>query len=344
MPAPNAREQAALDWFSRCDRGLSPEQEAEFETWLAADPTHAALFNEMAGTWNLLGRGAAATVLAPPAVPAAPTHRLLRAWALSCAAAAAIALAYVGYWHPAHYSGEITTQVGGLRTLNLPDGTLVALNTDSVLAADFSPAERLVRLERGEAHFTVARNPARPFIVEAGGVSVRAVGTAFNVRLDDHAIEVLVTEGRVRVDDAVSGHSLLAHAPDVDSATMDAFGAPVLTANQKVVVARPAPAARVEAVLPASAGAAVSSEEVRRELAWREGRLEFELAPLRGIVAEFNRYNRHQLAIADPDLAAKCFGGSFRSDDPAGFVRMLHDNYGVRVEETESASILRAAR
>ena len=339
LPAPSETEEAALAWFARCQRGLSEPQEAEFQQWLGADPRHAALFNELDGTWALLGR---AGELAPVAMAAPPrsgwSSRLARL-GLPLAAAAALALAYAAWWRPAHYSGATTTEVGALRVLHLPDGSLVTLNTDSAVAAAFSPDERRVRLERGEAHFVVAKNPARPFIVEAGGVSVRAVGTAFNVRLDAKAVEVLVTEGKVRVDDTVSGQSLLARPTGLTGEALTDLGQPVLVSGQKVSVALPTP---VATRLRETTATPVSTEEIHRELAWQERRLDFELATLDEIVAEFNRYSHHRLVVDDPALAQKRFGGSFKPDDQAGFVRMLQENFGVRVEESEAATVLRS--
>ncbi len=340
LPEPTEMEAAALAWFTRCQSGLTEEQETAFRDWLAADPRHAALFNELDSTWELLGRAgepAPASAADVPS-PSLPKRRagLLR-FGLPVAAAAALALAYVGWWRPAHYSGETVTAIGALRTLSLPDGSVVTLNTDSVVAAAFTPAERRIRLERGEAHFTVAKNPDRPFIVEAGGVSVRAVGTAFNVRLDSKAVEVLVTEGKVRVDDTASGRSLLAAPAGVDPAVLPTLGHPILGAGQKVVVTPEA-----ERVSAGIAATAVSVDEIQRTLSWQERRLDFDLAPLSEIVAEFNRYSRHKLVIGDPVLAEKRFGGSFRPDDQAGFVRMLQENFGVTVQETETATVLRA--
>jgi len=338
-------EEAALAWFARCQRGLTDAQETEFQDWLAADPQHAALFNELDGTWELLGRAGgsapvAVTALAPRRAGGVTWLRL----GLPLAAAAALALTYLTWWRPAHYTGEAVTEVGALRIVHLPDGSVVKLNTDSALSTVFSPEERRVKLVRGEAHFAVAKNPDRPFIVEAGGVSVRAVGTAFNVRLEDKAVEVLVTEGKVRVDDALSGKSLLARNAVVNGEALPALGYPVLASGQKVVVALPAPVARVESRLVETAATAVATDEIQRELAWQERRLDFELATLEDIAAEFNRYSRHKLVIGDPLLAQKRFGGSFKPDDQAGFVRMLQENFGVTVEESESATVLRSAR
>lgn len=340
LPEPTKMEAEALDWFSLCQRGLTPAQEAEFEQWLIADSRHATLFNELDGTWKLLGQaGEPVAVAEAPVVRAKPPGRLVRVF-LPLAIAAALLLGYVGWWRPAHYAGEAITEIGGLRTLRLPDGSVVTLNTDSAVAAAFTPAERRIRLEHGEAHFAVAKNPARPFIVEAGGVAVRAVGTAFNIRLGTRAVEVLVTEGKVRVDDSMSGRSLLDAPAGVPADTLPALGYPVLASGQKVVVARAATgASRIAGQI---ATTVVTADEMQRELSWRENRLDFELATLREIVAEFNRYSSHQLVVGDPVLAEKRFGGSFKPDDQAGFVRMLQENFGVTVQETESATVLRA--
>ncbi len=343
LPPPTAMEEAALAWFACCQQGLTDDQEQEFQDWLCADPRHAELFNELDGTWTLLGRvNQPAAPAAPAPAPAARRRPWLRLALSLTAAAAALAVAYVSWWRPAHYRGEVVTEIGAQRILRLPDGSVVSLNTDSAVATAFTPAERRIRLERGEAHFAVAKNPDRPFIVEAAGVSVRAVGTAFNVRLDAQAVEVLVTEGKVRVDDTASGQSLLAPPTDLHGAVLPGLGQPVLISGQKVVVALVEVASKAETPPPAAV-IPVSTEEIQRELAWQERRLDFELAPLGEIVSEFNRYNRHKLVIGDPALAQQRYGGSFKPDDQAGFVRMLRENYGVVVEETETSTVLRSS-
>lgn len=337
-------EEAALAWFSRCRQGLSAEQESEFQNWLAADSRHAALFNEFHGTWELLGRVGASTPMAVAERPSPRWRRPLFQVGGVAVAAVVLVFTYVSWWRPSHYAGEVGTAVGAIRTLPLPDGSVVVINTDSTVAVAFTPQERRVTLRRGEAHFAVAQNAARPFLVEARGVAIRAVGTAFKVHLEAQAVEVLVTEGRVRVDDAISGQSLLARPNQGSSETWPAFGPPVLASGHKVTVALPAPVVAVESRLVAVAATKVTREEMQREFAWRERRLEFELAPLGEIVAEFNRHNRHKLVIGDADLARKRFGGSFRADDPAGFVRMLQESFGLVVEESEAATVLRAGR
>src|SRR5262249_26695614 len=145
----------------------------------------------------------------------------------------------------------------------------------------FTAGERRVRLEKGEAHFQVAKNPARPFIVSAGAVDVRAVGTAFNVKLGAAAVDVLVTEGKVSV--------------------LEQGGAPepvYLTVNQSTTLP----------LVPAATAAPVvelAAPDVAAQLAWQPRLLDFSATPLRGIVEEFNRHNApYRLAIADPALAS----------------------------------------
>jgi transmembrane sensor len=120
------------------------------------------------------------------------------------------------------------TGVGEFQKLALPDGSVVDLNTDSKVDVTFTPSERRVQLAHGEAHFSVAKDPARLFVVEAHGVAVVAVGTAFAVRLRSESVEVLVCEGRVRVNDVRRRVSLLS-VPAVQ--TNDAAEPPLLSAS-----------------------------------------------------------------------------------------------------------------
>ena len=335
-------EQAAADWLARRWAGLTAEDEASFQRWLASDPTHAATYRELEATWRLLDRvrETAPAGAHPDPDALAPRRRFRPALWLApvLAAAAAVAIAYVGWWRPAElaalrFSTDALTAVGSFQRIALPDGSVVRLNTDSLVQVRYSEVERRVRLVRGEAHFTVAKNPARPFFVEAGGVAVRAVGTAFNVRLQRDVVEVLVTEGQVRVDDPARGETML--APRAPAA------APLLVAGERAVIPAPVVPTAPRPVVPVIS---VPAAEMERALAWQDRRLEFVATPLAEIVAEFNRYNRTRLSIDDPVLAARRFGGSFRADDPENFVRLLQTRFGLRIERQGDETILRGER
>jgi transmembrane sensor len=250
---------------------------------------------------------------------------------LGAAAAAAIVLLSVTQFRPSPYTAE--TAIGAFQKLDLPDGSVAQLNTDTAIDTTFTAAERCVRVVRGEVFFTVTKDPARPFIVTAGPVAVRAVGTAFNVRHNSTCIEVLVTEGRVRVDDAEKGRSLLAPA-DGGAAP------PLLVAGERALV----PVRASDSVPAVASVAKVAAPGVQRALAWQERRLEFDAEPLAGVVREFNRYNRRQLVIADEQLATKRFSGTFRADGYESLVRLLEADFGVTATRSEREITLQVRR
>ena len=338
-PSPEVIEAAAAAWLSLRDRGMSAAETAEFVRWLQQDVQHATVFAELDSVWKDFDRlGTVATptpsTAAPDADALAPRPRVRRhpvlAWTAAGLAAALVAISFVTFGTP-QYTAE--TAVGAFQKIDFPDGSVAQLNTDSAIDTDFTATERRVRVVRGEVFFNVAKDPARPFIVISGPVAVRAVGTAFNVRQRAAGVEVLVTEGRVRLDDSSQGRSLL-------PASAAAAEAPLLVAGERALVAeRPSGSAPELATV-----AKVDPPAIQRALAWQERRLEFDAAPLAEVVAEFNRYNRRQLVIADATLAAKRFSGTFRADSYDPFVRLLEDDFGVIATRTEQAITLRPAR
>lgn len=340
---PEEIEATAAVWLSLRDRGMTESETAEFMRWLQQSSKHAEVFAELDAVWRDFNRAGA---LRPAGVAAAtPEPELLAPHPHAArrfspvravlAAAAAFALAWAGWAGFSATRPTAETDVGAFQKLDLPDGSVVQLNTDSAIKVHYSDHERRVELLRGEAHFDVAKNPARPFIVAAHHVAVRAVGTAFNVRLRDDAVDVLVTEGKVQVNDAVQGGSLLPAAPDH-------AGPPLLVQGESVRVKLAAEAEK--SAPPVVAISEVGAVEMQRTLAWQERRLEFEDWPLADVVAEFNRYNRTKLVIVDPALNAKRFSGTFRADAYEPFVRLLEENFGVASERGTQGIELRAAK
>ncbi len=250
-----------------------------------------------------------------------------RRWRWPLAAAAAIALSVATF----HFGMLSAPQPLVPGTQVLADGTVVELNGAAVIVSNFTATERRVRLEHGEAHFTVTKDPARPFTVTAAGVTVRAVGTAFNVRLADSAVEVLVTEGQVRLQPLppplASGHT----GPTPPA--LPAVAERMLAARQRAVVSTTPSAAAPEI-------ATLTPGEIERVLAWQHRLLDFTATPLGEIVAAFNRRNATQIVLADPALAALRVSASLRSDNVLGFVKMLETGFGVRAERRGDAEIL----
>jgi len=240
------------------------------------------------------------------------------------AAAAVVLLGFMVFWR----TGSVRTPdrlvlASAGRHLTLSDGSDVALKGDSLVDVNFTVTERRVVLQRGEANFTVAKNPARPFLVAARGVVVRAVGTVFTVRLQTDGVEVVVTEGKVRV------------APDSPLAA-DEVKARFLVAGERLLVPTPGQAL--------AASEQVSGAEGKTTLAWQGEELVFAGQPLANVVEEFNLRSERKLVIRDVDLGAVRVGGKFRADNVEGFVRLLENGFGISAERKDSEIVLRKAQ
>jgi transmembrane sensor len=329
-PSSEAIAAAAAAWVMRCDRGLSPEEQDAYLQWLAADSRHAAAMAAHRRAWEVFDRLAGLQsseqavpdpdLLAPaPPPPGTTAARRAAGWfviPLAAVAAAAFAL-WIGDLIPAK-AGAIAARttaaavprVAPIEERRLEDGTLLRLNRGAVVSVEFAAGERRVHLERGEASFDVAKDPARPFVVVSAGVAVRAIGTAFNIRLGERRVEVIVTEGLV----SVAGGS------DDDAAPLPAVGA-----GQSANVP----------LSPADGGAAVATltpDDLSRRLAWQPRMLTFSDEPLGTILTEFSRHNGVTLRAEGPELRALRLSVRFRSDNLEGFLRLLASDFRVRAE------------
>ena len=345
--AGKAIQRQAAEWLAlRQAEAFSPIQQAAFADWIAQNPRHAAIFAEVESAWGRFDRLA----LYPYSADTAPNPDLLApgsrrfhrfsSWAPVALAAAALVTAGIFWLGPPLTSDAGATSViarNEPRFMHLPDGSSVELNVGSQVTAHFTSTQRRLKLVHGEAHFTVTKDPAREFIVEANGVAVRAVGTAFNVRLQEERVEVLVTEGSVRV------------AP------------PALT-SVAVEPSRPQKIATVSAgqrtIFPAAAVAAdfsplvetLDPAEVDRALAWQKSRFNFDATPLSEVVSRLNRYSAGkngapQLIIHDPRLGGLLISGRVRNDNVESFVEALEISFGVAADRRANGKIvLRQAR
>lgn len=333
---------AASEWVARRDRGLGPEEERTFLAWKAADPRHATAFVHAERAWRGLDGAALSpvlTVMADDVLHRARTRRarkrFVRLGGFATVAAATVAFGFSGWLN---FPGREGTRAQRLPTENyrviestarqqlLPDGSTVELNGTSRIEVVFTAAERRVRLLEGEAHFVVLKDLARPFTVQAGQVAVRAIGTAFNVRLASETIEVLVTEGKVKL---ATDH---AAAPAGGAAAPVAFeGGPALTVGHRAVIQRVL--APHDAPKPAVTVGEVDRAAIEQELGWQRTRLVFNNTPLDEVVAGFNRYNTHRLTLGDPKLRDRALTGVFRADNLEGFVRLLRASVDVKAEQ-----------
>ena len=312
--ARSASEDAAAEWLMRHDRGpLSPTDDDRFHDWLADSPDNAEAYERARAAWGAF-EGATSdpefVALRQQALRAGSSRRRhwLPAGAAIAASIGALLLVVPGVMRDdiSRPSGPPATNVksvaqttqpnlasfstrkGERRVVALPDGSSVTLNTDTAIELAFSAGKRLIRMSRGQALFEVAKDHARPFVVEAGGRQVTALGTIFSVRMDPGRVKVLLVRGRVVVD-------------KVDGEDSSAIVRPTILLPGEELVAE---LGAVQQVMKA---------DISSELLWKDGYIEFHDARLGDAVAEMNRYSDRQIALNDPRIAQMRVSGVFKT-------------------------------
>ena len=322
--AERIEEQAARWLLRREESEWSDADQAGLETWLDESMAHKAAYWRLEHGWRAAGRIAALGETEEggepdlPAEPSIAVERAQQSWWQPLAIAASLMFA-IGlgslYLAPglnpfgaeeAPAGQRYATAIGGRKVIALPDGSRVELNTATIVRASVRLERREFWLDRGEAYFEIAHAPDRPFVVHAGSRTITVLGTRFSVRRDGDRVSVAVVEGRVRIEPAGEGAAQR-------SATI--VGGDVAIAEG-----------------PSTLVAANSAERVESGLAWRQGMLAFDQSTLAEAAAEFNRYNRRQIVITDPEAAGIRIGGTFEADNVDAFVRLLRDAYGLEVE------------
>ncbi len=340
--------QEAADWFVAHRGALGARERERFAAWLRASPVHveeylgiAGIARDLPGACGLpqpqldeiIARARQDEQVVHSAWPRAwAALRAVPAVRLQVAAAAvllgAVALAAAGWWHlrgattvvPAVVSAvqQFQTGHGGQMTQRLADGSVVYLNTDSAVMVEYRERERRVTLKSGEAVFEVAHDRVRPFRVFAGHAQVVAVGTRFDVRLQEDATTVTVAEGRVEVGPSAPAPQAIAALPAGSAAIVQ------VGAEQQV---RYAPEAWPVAPERADPG---------HTTAWLHRQITFEHEPLGRVASEFNRYSAKTIEIATPALRNLQISGAFATDDTEAFIAFLRSLEGVKVEVTET--------
>jgi transmembrane sensor len=318
-------DEEAAAWTWRLDSGaLSAADQRSYESWLRQDPRHRRAIEELSKVWQALDglaeakRGEKIATFTDAAKRANVPGR--RAWWFAAAASVMVALVIAFWLQRGSEIQTLATAVGQHRNVTLADGSIVTLNTNTILETDLSRRVRQIYLRKGEAHFQVAHDRSRPFLVHAGDAVVRAVGTAFEVRLRaDQHVDVVVNEGRVEVQAAP-----LAPQPASDTRSRAASVAVrALSAGEQLSTAT-----SDYVVTP------VSPAQLSSELAWREGAIIFDDRPLSEAIAEIERYTDARIIVSDARTAALPVGGRFRTDDVQGFFDGLQAALPVTIRRT----------
>jgi len=333
-------------WVTKIDGGnMTDEDYSELRSWIRADAKHKAAFETYATDFLVVDDilstvseaiseiekqgGASRSVLASSNPTKSP--RLRNPWSGFAAGLAAACIALVAVMAMGLPSGgapqpttgsHFAAHSGDQKTVELPDGSSVMMNTQSEIRVAYTQTERLIYLDKGEAVFDVEKDASRPFTVSSGDTVVRAIGTIFSVRTFSDSVEVLVEEGVVE----------LMPPADIKSKA----GSPVSTNG----------AIRLEqggytrvSLSDGISQRAADLEYVERRLAWREGVLSFDQDLLADVVREFNRYSEKEIVIVDDDLAELKIGGVFPIERTDAFLDALEAGFDVEIEYANAERI-----
>lgn len=336
------RINAAADWLLRLQSdAASDETIRKWVQWCEADARNQQAFDRvrellqvadgLAGEvrdGELIGAAVGASSRAMGMFESgwrARLQRPLRALAASLVILAIGAAAWVvliGTGRLPVLNGSVIASSAPVRNAMLPDGSKVAVASKSTVAVSYTDDTRALELRDGEAFFAVTPNKHRPFIVTAAGVSVRAVGTAFNVRRAAERVVVTVTEGTVDIYRQGQG------------------GAPVRASAGSQVAWHVGTGQQADATI--SDEPVMTSVKASMAMGWREGRLEYRNEPLDAVVADINRYATRPVVIADDSVRKLRFSGTVMVELTDEWLSALPSQFPVTLQRENGVDMIRS--
>ncbi|WP_419814298.1 FecR family protein [Glacieibacterium sp.] len=327
------RTERAATWAARLADGEMPvEQQAELQAWLDADPTHVRTIEEIVTTWDEVENYAASEAvmkLRQSALASARrslNHRPVATYigplrAALIAASIVVLVAAVGIWAvllPRTYS----TGIGERRVVALADGSKISLDANTVVKVKFTRGDRRLWLEQGRAKFDVAKNPLRPFSVQAADEVVVATGTAFSVEMLQNHVHVVLYEGHV----ALLDRNAIGIVPTLSRGAAQLPADRLLTPGHEIILSsnNAAPSGSRQAV--------VEPADPVRSLSWEAGELVFNDQELGVVVERMNRYAEKPLRIGDAATSDVRVSGVFQAGDTNALVQGLSAAFDIKAE------------
>ena len=355
----------ACAWIAKLHGQPSVDDVQRLHHWMAQSPAHRAEIRQVAELWgelDILTELAAVTPAtkvrgfkvrgfgALVAHLISPLKHLPQAWhrpaylSISALVVTVTLTISVLLQNSNHYS----TAVGEQQLVSLEDGSTVLLNTNSAIRVNYSEQSRSISLLRGQAHFDVMPNKARPFTVAAGNGLVRALGTAFSVYLQPNTLDVTVTEGVIELSAVI--------AAPVSSPRANTESSGTVAEHTEAPVPQPS----VTPLSQVSAGqhiqlnqqthqidqlVSIQAPEFLQQLAWHQGLVQFAGDPLEEVVAEISRYTELDIIIRDPAIRQLRIGGFFKVGETDKMLQALEASFGIQVHrEGKNQVYLTAAK
>ncbi|PHS20116.1 MAG: hypothetical protein COA86_02175 [Kangiella sp.] len=354
----NQRMDEACDWVTKIDRRLSKREKKSLQHWLIQDQENLKLFLEVAKMWDKSSElSRLADIFPQEALSPKPLSIFVKSMAASILFVLSIGLYQIS--NVADLDSDkpdlvkmdsnriLKTKIGESNTFILSDGSKIVLNTDTEAKISFSHQIRFIDLKQGEIHIDVAHDKSRPLQVRVGDKIVQAVGTAFNIEVKNEIIELIVTDGKVVIKDAIS-----LEIPPTALPTFDGNDAALSISMPSPVISK---AAISKTLISVSKGEKINIEikgeikhkvlkvkpiEIVASLSWRQGNLIFRGESLEEAMTEISRYSDVTIHLADDaNLKNIQVAGMFRTGDIEGLLSMLKTSFNIEYKRDKNNAI-----
>ena len=327
----SAIDNEASIWLVRLDGGnLSDESRKELKRWLSADPRHSAALKAMTSIWDdmdevLVTNNNESTLNNVTLWP------ILKPIFEPFLVAASICFVAIFIWFAMPVDVQkntYSTAVGQQFDATFDDGSVIHLNTNSIIETEFTDDKRIVKLIKGEALFEVAHDPNRPFIVYAGDRLVQAIGTKFVVHLESENIQVTVTDGKVKMSKVPLNKSLT-DINVLDNTTIEKDDVYIVKGEKVTVGSDHSP--KISIIQP---------ENMQRELSWLDGKLIFVNEELFDVIEEINRYLDVKIVLKDPSLHRIPISGRFDLTDSEALIEAIELSFNMKSQRLSVNQVL----
>jgi len=342
------RLDTASEWVAKIDRELTSKERASLGSWLKNSTENLKVFIEVAQLWDKMNELELLADLFPTG-PAVTQGNLSKKWASALVASVMLVLTAGIYFNSGGSSffqqqqqsasvnnqqQTLQTRIGENSTVNLPDGSKILLNTNTLAEIRYTRSARIIDLKRGEIHIDVAHDKLRPLSVIVGGKIIQAVGTAFNVEVRNNSIELIVTDGKVLV--APAGQELM--LSNVKNIAIDLSKSSIaISKGEKINLA----VSSLQELDPSEEKAVkVEPIEIAASLSWRTGNLIFRGESLTETMAEISRYSDVKFELDDDaELKKIRVAGMFRTGDISGLLNVLEQNFNIQHDNINKQKI-----
>ena len=327
----NTIDDEASIWLVRLDNGnLSEQSRKDLRIWLAADERHPAALKSMADIWDDMDE---ALVIINDDKPSKNISLwpILKPIFKPLAMAASVSFLAILIWLATPMNvqkNSYATLVGQQLDTTFADGSIIHLNTNSHIETEFSDEKRIIKLIKGEVLFEVAHDPNRPFIVYVGDRLVQAIGTKFVIHLKSENIQVTVTDGKVKMS-KVALNTKLADIKALNNSNVQE-GDIFIVKGEKIIVA----SNQVPKLIH------IKAENIKRDLAWLDGKLIFDNEELFDVITEINRYVDVEIVVKDPSLHKIRISGRFDLGDSEALIEALELSFNIKSQRLDSNKII----